>query len=410
MLPTALPDPASLSSLVWWGRASLPMPEAIQTKAQLLGELPKLTVERTGSGLLIHVSGEWRLTRDLPPLLPVVREFEASPPRKVSYEALSLAGWDSSLLALVDKISRLCKQHKVEEDRGGLPAGVQALLRLSETVPENEGARAQPVPAGFVTQIGQELLDHLSGASDFLAFFGEVSIAIGKFIVGRARFRRVDLALTLQDCGPKAFGIVSLISFLVGVILAFMGAVQLEQFGAAIYVADLVGIGMVRDMGAMMTGIIMAGRTGASFAAQLGTMKVTQEIDALTTMGVSPIEFLVLPRVIALLLMMPLLCIYSDFLGIIGGAVVGAGMLGITIRSFILEAMHALTLGGAIGGVVKGTVYGVIVAVAGCLRGMQCGTSSSAVGDAATAAVVTGIVYIVVACGIFAVIFHVLYI
>ena len=386
------------------------MAEAITTKAQLVSELPKLAVERTPAGVTIHLSGEWRLTRDLPPLLPVTREFEASHPRKLIYDSHSVAGWDSSLLALVDKVGKLCKAQKIEEDRSGLPEGVQALLRLSETVPENEGARAQPREAGFVTQIGREMIDHLSGASDFLNFFGEVSIAVAKFCVGRARFRRVDLAVTIQDCGARAFSIVSLISFLVGVILAFMGAVQLEQFGAAIYVADLVGIGMVRDMGAMMTAIIMAGRTGAAFAAQLGTMKVTQEIDALTTMGVSPIEFLVLPRVMALLLMMPLLCIYSDFLGIVGGAVVGAGMLGITMRSFIQEAMRALTIGGAIGGIVKGTVYGVIVAVAGCLRGMQCGNSSSAVGDAATAAVVTGIVYIVVACGIFAVIFHILYI
>jgi phospholipid/cholesterol/gamma-HCH transport system permease protein len=389
-------------------RAPSHMPEAIPTKDQTVGEPAKLSVEHTASGAVIHLSGEWRLTRDLPPLLPIVRDFEASHPRKLSYNAEAISGWDSSLLALVEKISRLCKQQKIDEDRSGLPDGVQALLRLSETVPENEGARAQSPPEGFVTQIGREMIDHLSGASDFLAFFGEISIALAKFVVGRARYRRVDLATTIQDCGAKAFGIVSLISFLVGVILAFMGAVQLEQFGAAIYVADLVGIGMVRDMGAMMTAIIMAGRTGASFAAQLGTMKVTQEIDALTTMGVSPIEFLVLPRVLALLLMMPLLCIYSDFLGIVGGAVVGAGMLNITIRSFVQEAMRALTIGGAIGGVVKGTVYGMIVAISGCLRGMQCGTSSSAVGDAATAAVVTGIIYIVVACGIFAVIFHIL--
>ena len=235
-------------------------------------------------------------------------------------------------------------------------------------VPEKEGARAQAPEAGFVTETGKELLGFIGGVSDFLAFFGEVCIALGRFVRGKARFRGIDLAIAIQDCGAKAFGIVSLISFLVGVILAFMGAVELQQFGAAIFVADLVGVGMVRDMGAMMTAIIMAGRTGAAFAAQLGTMKVTQEIDALTTMGVSPIEFLVLPRVVALFLMMPLLCIYADFVGILGGAAVGAGMLGITMNSFLQEALHAITVGGAVGGVIKATVYGVIVALAGCLR------------------------------------------
>jgi phospholipid/cholesterol/gamma-HCH transport system permease protein len=384
------------------------MPEAIQTATPPAAEPPKLLVERTPSGLMIHVLGEWRLTRDLPPLAAVIREVEAARPRTISYESGSLTGWDTSLLAVVNKVSQLCKLRRIQEDRSGLPEGLSALLRLSETVPESEGARAQGAPVDFVTQIGREFLGFIGGISDFVAFFGEVSIALGRFITGKARFRRIDLSLAIQDCGPNAFGIVTLISFLVGTILAFMGAIQLEQFGASIYVADAVGIGMVRDMSAMMTAIIMAGRTGAAYAAQLGTMKVTQEIDALNTMGVSPIEFLVVPRVVALFLMMPLLCIYSDFVGILGGAAVGAGMLGITMNSFVQEAMHALTLGGAVGGVVKATVYGVIVAIAGCLRGMQCGNSASAVGDAATAAVVTGIVYIVVACGIFAVIFHML--
>jgi phospholipid/cholesterol/gamma-HCH transport system permease protein len=386
------------------------MPEAIQTKPDLIGAPPKLTIEYSAVGLVIRLGGEWRLTRDLPQLAPVFRELESSPARKVLYDSRAVTGWDSSLLALVDKISQRCKQLEIEEDRAGLPEGLQALLRLSEVVPDNEGARGRVSAANFIAEFGADVLGFLEGIADFLSFFGEIAIALGRFVRGKARFRGVDLATAIQDCGVKAFGIVSLISFLVGVILAFMGAVQLEQFGAAIYVADLVGVGMVRDMGAMMTAIIMAGRTGAAFAAQLGTMKVTQEIDALTTMGISPIEFLVLPRVIALFLMMPLLCIYSDFVGVLGGAAVGAGMLGITMHSFLQEALHALTLGGAIGGVVKATVYGVIVAVAGCLRGMQCGDSSSAVGDAATAAVVTGIVYIVVACGIFAVIFHILYI
>jgi len=385
------------------------MPEAIQSPTPS-GEPPKLSVDRTPSGLVVHLIGEWRLTRDLPPLAAIIREIEAARPRTLKFDSSALRGWDSSLLAVVGRISQLCRHYKIEQDRSDLPEGMAALLRLSETVPENEGARARPPAVGVVTEIGSEFLGFVGGISDFVAFFGEVSIALGRFVVGRARYRRIDLSLAIQDCGPNAFGIVTLISFLVGTILAFMGAVQLEQFGASIYVADAVGIGMVRDMSAMMTAIIMAGRTGASYAAQIGTMKVTQEIDALNTMGISPIEFLVVPRVVALFLMMPLLCIYSDFIGILGGAAVGAGMLGITINSFVSEAMHALTLGGAVGGVVKATVYGVIVGIAGCLRGMQCGSSASAVGDAATAAVVTGIVYIVVACGIFAVIFHILYI
>jgi len=235
-----------------------------------------------------------------------------------------------------------------------------------------------------------------------------VTIALGRFMVGRARYRRVDLMVAIQDCGANAFGIVTLISFLVGTILAFMGAVQLEQFGASIFVADLVGIGMARDMGAMMTAIIMAGRTGAAFAAQLGTMKVTQEIDALTTMGISPIEFLVLPRVLALILMMPLLCFYSDLMGMLGGAAVGSGVLGLSFTTYFRETFHAVTLGDVLGGVFKSSVYGVIIAISGCLRGFQCGNNSSAVGDAATSAVVTGIVFIVVACGAFALVFNIL--
>jgi phospholipid/cholesterol/gamma-HCH transport system permease protein len=165
---------------------------------------------------------------------------------------------------------------------------------------------------------------------------------------------------------------------------------------------------MARDMGAMMTAIIMAGRTGAAFAAQLGTMKVTQEIDALSTMGISPMEFLVLPRVIALILMMPLLCFYSDLMGVLGGAAVGSGVLGLSFTTYFRETLHAVTLGDVLGGVFKSSVYGVIIAISGCLRGFQCGNNSSAVGDAATSAVVTGIVFIVVACGSFALVFNIL--
>src|SRR5208283_4171957 len=241
-----------------------------------------------------------------------------------------------------------------------------------------------------------------------LEFVGVVAIALGHLARGQARYRKVDIVTLIQACGANALSIVALISFLVGVILAFMGAVQLEQFGASIYVADLVAIGITREMGAMMTAIIMAGRTGAAFAAQLGTMKVRQEIEALETMGISPIEFLVVPRVIALVLMMPLLCLYSDFIGVFGGATIGVEMLHLSFTTYLKESAKAIYPSGVLGGLFKSLVYGILIAIAGCYQGMKCGNSASAVGECTTAAVVDGIILVVVACGLFALVFHVI--
>ena len=179
-------------------------------------------------------------------------------------------------------------------------------------------------------------------------------------------------------------------------------------FGAQIYVANLVGIAMAREMGALMTGIIMAGRTGAAFAAQIGTMQVNEEVDALTTMGISPMEFLVLPRMLALIVMMPLLCLYADLMGILGGVFVGVGMMDLNFLQYMEQTRNALNLTQFGIGVVKSVVFGIIIAVSGCLRGIECGRSASAVGDAATSAVVTSITLIIVADGIFAVITNIL--
>lgn len=212
----------------------------------------------------------------------------------------------------------------------------------------------------------------------------------------------------IESAGPSALAIITLISTLVGLILAFVGAVQLQLFGAQIYVANLVGLGMAREMGAMMTAVIMAGRTGAAYAAQIGTMQVNEEIDALKTMGISPIEFLVLPRLIALCVMMPLLCIYADFMGIFGGAVVSAMMLDISFFEYYQQLQSAVDLKHFVIGIIKSGVFGVLVATAGCFRGIQCGRSASAVGFAATNAVVTSIVLIVVADAIITVICQVL--
>src|SRR6202047_4009227 len=368
----------------------------------------QISFERTNdSTLVVQLSGPWHLQRDLPPVSLLLSELASRPgTKRLSFETAQLTHWDSGLIAFLTHTTEICRARGIVEDRAGLPAGLRRMLELAEAVPEKKGARSEASRISFFERVGNVTIGYGLSVGEFLGFLGDLTLAFAKFLRGKARYRRIDLLEVIQECGPNAVGIVTLISFLVGVILAFMGAVQLSQFGASIYVADLVGIGMVRDMAAMMTAIIMAGRTGAAFAAKLGTMKVTQEIDALTTMGISPMEFLVLPRVLALLLMMPLLCLYSDFVGILGGASVGIVMLGLSPSSYFRETLHAVTLTDVLGGVFKSSVYGGIIAIAGCLRGFQCGNSSSAVGDAATQAVVMAIVMIVVACGLFAVVFN----
>ena len=374
-----------------------------------MAEQSQVSFQRSGDAILVHLSGAWRLRGGVSSEATVQQELERAPqPARVGFEAQTLTHWDSSILVFLTNVSELCRQHGIAMDRAGLPAGVRRLLELAEAVPEKKGARKEEAATSFLERVGNSAIGAGGSMGEMLQFLGEMTITFVGFFRMKVRFRAVDLFLLIQQCGAQALPIVTLISFLVGVILAFVGAVQLKQFGAQIYVADLVGIAMVHDMAAMMTGIIMAGRTGAAFAAQLGTMKVTQELDAFTTMGFSPLEFLVLPRVIALVLMMPLLCFYSDFVGILGGAVIGVGMLDLSWTTYFDETMNAISLSDVFGGVFKGAVYGVLIALAGCLRGMQCGSSSSAVGDAATSAVVTGIVAIVVACGIFAVVFYVL--
>ena len=350
----------------------------------------------TADSLCVQLSGQWTMQAVLPSPAEVQAQCEASPRvRRLSFEASDLADWDSALLTFLLKLKELCDQRQIEFDQAGLPHGVQRLLALATAVPEHE-ARREATQASLLMRLGQSVLDIAEATRALLTFLGQVALAFGQLMRGRARLRAVDLWLIVQASGAQALPIVSLISFLVGLIMAFMSANQLQQFGAQIYVANLVGLSMAREMGAMMTGIIMAGRTGAAFAAQLGTMVVNQETDALITMGLNPVEFLVVPRMLALMLMVPLLCIYADLVGILGGAVVSVSMLHLGAAQYYQQTLSALQLLDFVVGLIKGTVFGILVALAGCLRGMQCGRSAAAVGAAATSAVVTGIVWIIV--------------
>jgi phospholipid/cholesterol/gamma-HCH transport system permease protein len=381
--------------------------EVSMSVTQLQSQQGKIFLDRSDATLMLRLSGAWHLSRNLPSASLVVPELVKQPtPKRVSFDTSGLSGWDSGLVSFLLEVESACRERGIKDYREGLPAGLRRLIELAEAVPEKEGARGAAKRTPLLERIGDWVLAYSVGMADFLGFFGDLSVTLAKFARGKARYRTIDFMEVVQQCGPEAVGIVSLISFLVGVILAFMGAVQLSQFGASIYVADLVGIGMVRDMGAMMTAIIMSGRTGAAFAAKLGTMKVTQEIDAFTTMGISPLEFLVLPRVLALVMMMPLLCLFADLVGILGGAFVGVAMLDLSFSAYMRETISTFTFVNFIGGLIKGTTYGGLIALAGCLRGFQCGDSSSAVGDAATKAVVMSIVMVVAACGAFAVIFN----
>ncbi len=369
-----------------------------------------LTFQRDAQqALLVHLAGPWTRAEGVPPPEDAQREIEKPAlPTRIRFEAQGVERWDSALVAFVDALVSFAAARKVAIDLEGLPAGVSRLVGLAQAVPER-GAKGAPGPEpGLFARTGQSVLAFWDDLGSFVPFLGESVLAVGSLLTGRARMRGNDFFTALQDSSSSALGIVSLISLLVGLILAFVGAVQLEQFGAAIYVADLVGIAMTREMGAIMTGIIMAGRTGAAFAAQIGNMKVTEEIDALRTFGISPMEYLVLPRMLALLLMMPLLTIYADFVGIAGGFLVGIGMLDLTPEQYVNRTVEAVSLTNFAVGIVKGGVFGVLVAVAGCLRGMQCGNDSAAVGSATTSAVVTSIVLIIVVDAVFTVVLNIL--
>jgi phospholipid/cholesterol/gamma-HCH transport system permease protein len=315
---------------------------------------------------------------------------------------------DSPLLAWLFSVAQECIARQLVFSISQMPEQVQRQLALALSVPERKGARRSELRASFLEAVGRasvSLRDNLVG---WFSFLGELVVAVWQFVRGRARVPVRDIWVTMDECGPGALPIVTLISSLVGVILAFIGAQQLRQFGAQIYVANLVSVAMLREMGAVMAGVIMAGRTGAAFAAQLGTMQVNEEIDALKTLGISPMQYLVVPRVIALIVMMPLLCLYADMLGILGGAVVSALTMDISFVQFFQQAATAVHLSDLWLGVSKSCIFGVLIAIAGCLSGIRCGRSASAVGIAVTSAVVSGIVAIVLSDAVFAVITEVL--
>ncbi len=337
----------------------------------------------------------------------VVPDILPSSVQHLSFNTENLLHWDSRFLVVISRILDIAASQSITIDDSGLPTGVRRLLKLTRKNQEKP-KKKQTSQSGMLTSIGNSAIDFFQEFYKMLTFTGEVLQSYIRLFLGRARFLKSDFWYFLYDCGPGALPIVTLIAFLVGVILAFVGAVQLKMFGADIYVANLVGLGMTREMGAMMAAIILAGRTSAAFAAQLGTMQVNEEIDALQTMGIDPTDFLVLPRMSAMIIMMPLLALWADFIGILGGFFIGCVTLDISFALYYEQTVKGIHLNHFAVGLIKAVFFGYMVAFCGCLRGIQCGRSASSVGRATTSAVVTAIVFIVMSDAAFTFFFNII--
>jgi phospholipid/cholesterol/gamma-HCH transport system permease protein len=369
----------------------------------------RFDIEEEPQATRVRLTGDWRQSEGLVYVRDLAIDLEGGEAgKRLVLDASAVGQWDSGLVSFLVDLRRRCESAGRELSLSGVPSGAGRLADIALAVPEREGAKRSERLSGFVRMLGDEVIGAVKGGGEFIEFLGETVIALVRAARRKARFQAGDVFLIMHQCGPQALPIITLISLLVGMILAFVGLVQLKQFGADIFVAKLVAVAMVREMGGMMTGIIMSGRTGASFAAQLGTMRVNDEIAAYETLGIPTVEFLVLPRMLALILAVPLLTIYSNVIGMLGGALVTMAMTEISLLQFYVQTVGAVTLVDWAGGLFKASIYGVIIAIAGCLRGMQCKKSASAVGIAATSAVVTSIVLIIIAEAILTVIYTIL--
>jgi phospholipid/cholesterol/gamma-HCH transport system permease protein len=363
---------------------------------------PRVELTRRDDVLVATLSGEWQLEHDTPGFDSLVRSARVSDGREtvavrtVRLDGAALGAWDSSLLVFIEQAQRHCEANGLTFEMAAVPDRVSKLLALACAVPERL-AEADAPEESRVARLGRVGISIWDETLHAITFAGAVAHGIVRVLSGRVRMRWREFWVVVQSNSSGALPIVALIALLVGVIIAFLGVVVLRRFGAGYYVSYLVGYGMLREMGALMTGIIMAGRTGAAFAAELGSMKITEEVDAYSTLGISPIEQLVLPRILGLFVMMPLLVVFADVVGIAGGMLVAVAMLDLTMTQFIGGLLSVITLSDALLGVFKGTIFGLIIGFAGCVKGLQTGTDAGAVGRSTTSAVVVGITLIILA-------------
>ncbi len=361
--------------------------------------------DRPDGHRVLAVTGRLDATT-IPEVWDAARRAAAEAPEKpITVDAAGVDYCDGAGVALFVDLLRVSRAGSVEI--ANLKPGIDVLLKQFDPRRLEHDLDPEPKRRPLIEEIGAAAYGVWNDIRVQVSFIGETTAALLHAATHPASVRWKDVWRICERVGADALPIVGLISFLLGLILAFQSAVPMKRFGAEIFVADLIGLSMLRELGPLMTAILLAGRSGAAFAAEIGTMKVNQEVDAMTTMGLNPVRFLVTPRIIAALLMTPLLVLFSDLIGLIGGALTMRSF-SIPIVTFLKEVDSAVTMTDFLAGFVKSFVFATLVAGIGCLRGLDTAAGASAVGDSATRAVVSGIILLVVVDGLFAVAYYLL--
>jgi phospholipid/cholesterol/gamma-HCH transport system permease protein len=364
---------------------------------------PTWALGRHGSGRELQLAGDWiaHLTglRQAKDACSIVDQAGGG---SLRIDCRELGRWDSALVVFLRMVQDRAGAKGMRIDDEGVPQAARQLLALAVPPDATTVADRRPRRKSLASRVGESVLRGCSEAGTTVALVGDMALRGTAALVGRAHTRAVDVLLLMKESGPGALVIVAIVNGLVGAILAFVGAVQFRKFGAGIYVADLVGIAVVREMAAVMTAIVMAGRTGGAYAAHIATMQGNEEIDALRTFGIPPFDFLVLPRMVALVIMMPLLYLYGCAAGLLGGYLVGVATLDVTSSAFLVELRNAVAGSEFAIGAIKSVTFGALVALAGCSIGLRAGRSAADVGRAATSAVVAGIIGVIALDALFA--------
>ena len=367
-------------------------------------KIAQLEIETDTASVNLRCAGAWTV-RGVAPVEQRLVALLSIDAGKCVIDASAITALDTAGAWLLHRTIHALQQRGTSVRISGLRPEFNTLLKLIAARTEM-AVMAAPVKVGLLADIGQHAWLGLLGFTGMLAFIGESAIAFLRSLVQPRRIRWRPILHNLQTAGFEALPITGLLSFLMGVVIAYQGADQLQRFGANIFIADLVGLSMLRELSPLLTAIIVAGRSGSAYAAQIGTMKISEEIDALRTIGIGPQELLVQPKIIALVIALPLLTVYADVAGVLGGMIMANSMLDISYGVFLDRLEDALSLSSFLTGIIKAPVFAVIIALVGCYQGFQVSGSADSVGRQTTVSVVQSIFLVIVADALFSIIFN----